>query len=240
MIRLIPTALLVLLATSSFATAATSSPEDSPNALVEEAVDLLSRGLDQRRDELTKNKLALYQFIDGILLPRFERRVAAIAVLGPYWRQATEEQRDRFIDAFYTTLVHRYAEGILDFDTDRIKILPFRGDPTRRITTVRTQVALDDGTEAQVDYDLVKSKDDGKWRMFNVNIEGVSYVKNFRTEFDQEIRATSLEQVIERLEREAAGQISEDESSSKGVLHKDKAAAAGSKSGSEAETADGG
>jgi phospholipid transport system substrate-binding protein len=215
--------------------AASSSPDDSPNALVEEAVDLLSQGLDQRRSELTKNKQALYDFIDGILLPRFERRVAAIAVLGPYWRQATEEQRKRFIDAFYTLLVHRYAEGILDFDTSRIKILPYRGDPTRQITTVRTQVALDDGTQAQVDYDLVKSKDDGKWRMFNVNIEGVSYVKNYRTELEQEIRATSLEDVINRLELEV--ESADESGNGGGVLHKDKASAADAQASSDSKAA---
>ena len=236
MYRVIASAVLVLLATPSFATAATPS-SDSPNGVVEDAVALLSKGLDERRDELKNDPKALYAFIDGILLPRFERRAAAIAVLGPYWRQATDEQRKRFIDAFYTVLVHRYAEGILDFDTSRIKILPYRGDPTRPITTVKTKVALNDGTEAQVDYDLVKSKDDGKWRMYNVNIEGVSYVKNFRTEFDQEIRASGLEDVIERLEQEAAS--TEPEGSGEGVLHKDTtASAAGTAPDTAAKAAD--
>jgi len=230
MYRVITTTAFVLLASLSFA-AATTSADDSPNAVVEDAVALLSKGLDERREELKNNPQQLYEFIDGILLPRFERRVAAIAVLGPHWRQATEDQRNRFIKAFYTALVHRYAEGILDFNTSRIKILPFRGDPTRKISTVRTQVALEDGTEAQVDYDLIRSKDDGKWRMFNVNIEGVSYVKNFRTEFDQEIRASSLEDVIERLEHEAATGDFDD---SGGVLHKD--AGSSSKSPSDTQT----
>ena len=234
MYRVITSVVLVMLASVSFATASTSSSE-SPNEVVEDAVGLLAKGLDERRKELKNNPQELYDFIDGILLPRFERRVAAIAVLGPYWRQATDEQRKRFIDAFYTVLVHRYAEGILDFDTSRIKILPYRGDPSRPITTVRTKVALDDGTEAQVDYDLVKSKDDGKWRMFNVNIEGVSYVKNFRTEFDQEIRASSLEDVIERLEHEAATGEFDD---SDGILHKDSGAGAQSQSDTQAKAAD--
>ena len=234
MYRVITSVVLVMLASVSFATASTSSSE-SPNEVVEDAVGLLAKGLDERRKELKNNPQELYDFIDGILLPRFERRVAAIAVLGPYWRQATDEQRKRFIDAFYTVLVHRYAEGILDFDTSRIKILPYRGDPSRPITTVRTKVALDDGTEAQVDYDLVKSKDDGKWRMFNVNIEGVSYVKNFRTEFDQEIRASSLEDVIERLEHEAATGEFDDRD---GILHKDSGAGAQSQSDTQAKAAD--
>jgi phospholipid transport system substrate-binding protein len=181
----------------------------APNEVIQEAVDLLEQGLDAHRDELAKDPKALYAFIDGILLPRFERRFAAISVLGSHWRTATEEQRNRFIEAFYTTLLHRYAEGILEFDTDRIEILPYRGNPNSKIATVKTSVQLDDGTKVPVHYELIKSKDDGEWRMFNVKIEGVSYVVNYRSEFDTEIRNSSLEQVIERLEKEAGLDIHE-------------------------------
>lgn len=193
--------LLALLMTSlSIATAdaVTASPDD----VIREAVDLLEEGLDTRRDELSADKAALYEFIDGILLPRFEREFSARAVLGKHWKNATEEQQSRFIAAFYTTLLQRYADGILEFDTDRVEILPFRGDTDGRYSTVRTNVRLDDGTKVPVHYDLVKAKD--TWRMWNVKVEGVSYVKNYRTELDEEIKATSLEAVIQRLESEAS------------------------------------
>ena len=178
-----------------------------PDEIIREAVDLLAEGLDGRREELVADKDALYEFIDGILLPRFERRFAAMAVLGKHWKQASQEQQSRFIEAFYTTLVQRYAEGILEFETDRIEILPFKGDVSKRYTTVKTIVRLDDGTRVPVHYDLVKSSD--SWRMFNVKIEGVSYVKNYRTELDSEIRSSSLAAVIERLETEAGIAASE-------------------------------
>ncbi len=173
----------------------------APDEIIREAVDLLEEGLDGRREELAEDKDALYTFIDSILLPRFEREFAARAVLGKHWKAATEEQRDRFINAFYATLLQRYAEGILEFDTDRVEILPFRGDAEGRYSTVKTNVRLDDGTKVPVHYDLVKAKD--TWRMYNVKIEGVSYVKNYRTELDAEIKTSSLMAVIERLEKEA-------------------------------------
>ena len=172
-----------------------------PDEIIREAVDLLEAGLQGRRDELAADKDALYDFIDGILTPRFEREFAARQVLGKHWNEADESQRGRFIGAFYTTLVQRYAEGILEFETDRVEILPFRGKADGRYSTVKTNVSLDDGTRVPVHYDLVRKKDD--WRMFNVKIEGVSYVKNYRTELDSEIRSSSLAAVIERLEAEA-------------------------------------
>jgi len=172
-----------------------------PDEIIREAVDLLEAGLQGRRDELAADKDALYDFIDGILTPRFEREFAARQVLGKHWNEADESQRGRFIGAFYTTLVQRYAEGILEFETDRVEILPFRGKADGRYSTVKTNVRLDDGTKVPVHYDLVRKKD--VWRMFNVKIEGVSYVKNYRTELDSEIRSSSLAAVIERLEAEA-------------------------------------
>ena len=59
---------------------------------------------------------------------------------------------------------------------------------------------LGDGTKVPVNYDLVRRGDD--WKMFNVTIEGVSYIRNFRAEVDSEIRSSSLDAVIERLESE--------------------------------------
>ena len=175
----------------------------APSDVIQEAVDLLTVGLEERKDELTTDKNALYAFIDGILLPRFDRRFAAGAVLGKHWRTASDEQKDRFVAAFYTTLLHRYAEGILEFDTERVEILPYKGDASKRTTVVKTRVRLDDGSKIPVHYKLVNRQK--KWRMFDVQIEGVSYVVNYRKELESEIRNTSLDAVIERLENDVNG-----------------------------------
>lgn len=172
-----------------------------PIDVIREAVDLLTDGLDGRKEELAADKNALYAFIDGILLPRFDRQFAAGAVLGKHWRTASDEQKDRFVAAFYTALLHRYADGILEFDTDRVEILPYKGDANKRTTVVKTRVKLDDGTKVPVHYTLVNRED--QWRMFDVKIEGVSYVRNYRAELESEIRRSSLDKVIQRLENDA-------------------------------------
>jgi len=172
-----------------------------PGEVIREAVDLLADGLNGRKEELAADKVALYSFIDGILLPRFDREFAAGSVLAKHWRTASKEQRERFIEAFYVTLLHRYADGILEFDTDRIEILPYKGGAKKRTTTVKTKVRLDDGTNIPVNYILVNRND--QWRMFDVHIEGVSYIINYRKEMESEIRGSSLEDVIVRLEEEA-------------------------------------
>lgn len=192
---------IVVLVTALFAFAAATAEANAPSQVIEDAVDLLTEGLNTRRDELAADQVALREFIDSILLPRFDREFAASAVLGKHWRTASDEQKSRFVTAFYETLLQRYADGVVEFDMSRVEVLPYRGDDSKRTTVVKTEVRLDDGKKVPVNYTLVNRK--SQWRMFDVQIEGVSYVINFRKELDSEIRSSSLEDVIARLEREA-------------------------------------
>ncbi len=174
----------------------------SPNDVVAEALNLLDQEIKTRRAELKNDKQALYTVIDDILLPRFDRKFAAQLVLARHWRTASDEQKSRFIEAFYATLVHRYADGVLQFNLDKMKILSFRGDEPEKRTVVKTTVLLDDGTKVPVQYAMVERPQG--WLMYDVKIEGISYVRNFRAEFNSEINATGLDAVIQRLEEEAA------------------------------------
>jgi phospholipid transport system substrate-binding protein len=179
---------------------------DSPVTVIEQGAQQLEQKLAGRRDALRKDKTALYALIDEMLLPRFDRDYAARLVLGRYWRDASETQQERFVEAFYQALLHRYADGVLDYDQSRVEILPYRGDDTEERTTVRTVVTLDDGTKVPVNYALVRRP--AGWLMFDVTIEGISYVRNFRAEMNSEIQAKGLEAVIKRLEAEAAAAAS--------------------------------
>ena len=173
----------------------------SPNDVIQSASEELTAALSGRKEALAANRDELYATIDSILLPRFDRRYAAQLVLGRHWRDANAEQRDRFIGAFYGSLLRKYSDGVLEFSQDRIEILPFRGDLSKPRTTVKTIVMLDDGTKVPVNYGMVNR--DSNWLMFDVTIEGISYVRNFRTELNSEIQVTGLDAVITRLEGEA-------------------------------------
>ncbi len=175
--------------------------DESPTAVIEGAVTLFAEKMDGRYDELAADPDALYALIDEVLLPRFDRKFAAQMVMAKHWRVADEAQRERFIEAFYQALLRRYANGLLEFDQERVSVLPFRGDESKPRAKVKSTVVLNDGTKVAVDYELVK-REEG-WLLFNVVIEGISYIRNFRTELDSEIRGSSLDAVIERLEGEA-------------------------------------
>ena len=175
--------------------------DESPVVVIESAVTLFAGKMDGRHDELAADPAVFYALIDEVLLPRFDRKFAAQLVMAKHWRVADESQRERFIEAFYQALLRRYADGLLEFDQDQVSVLPFRGDVSKPRAKVKSTVKLNDGTKVAVDYELVKRE--SGWLLFNVVIEGVSYIRNYRTELDSEIRSSSLDAVIERLEGEA-------------------------------------
>ena len=190
----------MILAVSALTTPALA---ESPSFVIEEAAVLLSEAIEGRRDELAADKAALYESIDEILLPRFDRRYAAQLVLARHWRTASAEERDRFITVFYDNLMRQYAEAVLEFNLERLEVLPFRGDDSKKRVTVKTIMRLDNGTKVPVNYGMVK-RDKG-WLMFDVTIEGISYVRNFKADLNAEIQAKSLGRVIERLESKTNG-----------------------------------
>lgn len=176
--------------------------EESPNEVITGALDAVKSGLAGQRDALANDETMLLDFVDGLLAPRFDRNYAGRLVLAKHWRDADKEQKRRFIDGFYQAMLRRYATGVLEFQEDRIEILPSRGELKGNRATVRTVVTLDGGDTVPVNYGLVNRGDAG-WKVYDVTIEGISYIRNFRTEIDAEIKKSSLEDVISRYEAEA-------------------------------------
>ncbi len=182
--------------------AATSAlAEQAPNEIVEATAQEILKAMNGKREHYRENRGELYSLVDRLLVPRFDRVYAARLVLGKHWRSATKTQRQRFIDGFYKSLMRQYAEGLLDFTADTMTVLPSRGDDDDSKATVRTVVKLDDGTDVPVHYRMRRT-DDG-WKVWDVVVEGISYVKNYRTDFDSEINAKGLDAVLARLESDA-------------------------------------
>lgn len=173
-------------------------PGPAPQQLIEQVSQSLLRDLDANRAAYTQDPVRLRGLVDKYLLPNFDTEFAARRVLGKHWTTATPEQRQRFIQAFVGSLMGDYGDAVLEFTADRLKLLPFRGDPAATSATVRSLVRRDDGTEVPVNYTL-RATPQG-WKAWDVTIEGISYVKNFQNDFGAEINDKGLEHLIKRLE----------------------------------------
>jgi phospholipid transport system substrate-binding protein len=175
----------------------------NPNQVVQNLVDELGKTMDTRRAELSKDREGLIKVIDQIVLPHFDIDYASILVLGQNARTASPEQRARFAKAMYNSITHRYAEGLLKYTEGRVRVLPQQGELNDKRTLVRTQVVLDDGKLVPVDYAFRKTSQ-GDWKAYDVIIEGISYVTNYRNQVAEEIQKSSLDALTTRLESQGA------------------------------------
>ncbi len=170
-----------------------------PQEIVEDSAKRMLAELDANRPVYAKDPAKLDALVANVLLPRFDSEYAARLVLGASWRTATAEQRKRFVDAFYHSLLRNYGNALLNFTADKFTIMPYRGDSTDQ-ATVRTEVKKSSGERVPVEFRLHKT--DCGWKAWDVVIEGISYVKSFRTDFGAEIQQKGLDEVIDRLEKE--------------------------------------
>jgi phospholipid transport system substrate-binding protein len=209
MIRLTNLAMFVaIVAVGAYAADVPAAPAAAPSSLgpqelVENSAKRMLVELDANRPMYAKDPAKLDALVGNVLLPNFDTEYAARLVLGQTWRTATPEQRKRFVDAFYHSLLHNYGAALVNFTADRFVILPYKGDPGDVTATVRTEVKRSSGEKVPVNFSLRKT--DGVWKAWDVVIEGISYVKSFRTDFGSEIQQKGLDEVIDRLERDTKG-----------------------------------
>jgi len=188
----------------------------APEQIVQSIADQLANDIDGHREELKHNQEKLINIIDEVFLPNFDVDYASILVLGQHAREASPEQRQRFAKAFYNSITHRYAQGLLDYTRGRVRVLPFSGDLNDKRTVVRTQVVMDDGKLVSIDYAFRKSRT-GDWKAYDVIIEGISYVTNYRNQVDAEIRKVGIDQLTKNLETQGENALKTMEQDSKGA-----------------------
>jgi phospholipid transport system substrate-binding protein len=181
------------------AAARPAAAQSSPEQLVQSIAQQLDTQVAGHKAELQKNREKLVGIVNQVFLPHFDVDYAAILVLGQHARAATPEQRAEFAKAFYDSITHRYAEGLLNYTNGAVKVLPFAGDLNAKRSVVRTQVATGDGKTVSVDFAFRRTAS-GEWKAYDVVIEGISYITNYRNQVDAEIRKVGLDQLIKNLQ----------------------------------------
>ena len=183
-----------------------AADSSDPAALVQATSQGMLTELDKHRDEYRKDPAKVAALVDKWLMPHFDTETSARVVLGQFWRSATPDQRQRFVNAFYHSLLANYGDSLVEFSSDRLKIFPSRLEPGATTATVRTEVTRRNGDRVSVNYSLRMTPQG--WKAWDVVIDGISYVKSYREDFGAQIEQQGLETVIKRLESgERPGQI---------------------------------
>ncbi len=178
----------------------------APTAAAETAPDVLVREISDKVLEVIRNDSALragdtreaVKAIETIVLPHFDFRRMTMLAVGRDWRDATPEQREQLMDAFYLLLVRTYSNALTQYRDQTIAFRPLRMSPGDTTVRVQSEVRQPGGQPVQVDYSLQKAEDG--WKIFDIVVAGVSLVTNYRGTFAQEIRAGGIDGLIRSLE----------------------------------------
>lgn len=180
--------------------AAQSAAEDSPSQVIQTAAAGLLKALDADRQTYRNNPSKVQALVDQYIQPHVDTQFCAQLVLGKYWRTATPQQRDRFINAFYHSMLNNYGVAIVEFTSNTLKVYPTRVGADTQNATVRTEMMRTSGPPVSVNYYMHRTADG--WKAWDVVIDGVSYVMSYRQDFQPQLaQQGGLDAVINRLER---------------------------------------
>jgi phospholipid transport system substrate-binding protein len=192
MSRCIVLALVALLAVSSPAAAAASPTED-----LRTHVDIVIKTL-QTKDGTPQERRAAVRKVAAQI---FDFEETAKRSLGPHWQARTPAERQEFVTLFTDLLEHAYFSKIEQYGGEKVAYLgdTLNGD----LATVRSKIVTPKGTEIPIDYRMLRRN--GRWLVYDVIIEGVSLVGNYRTQFNKIIQTSSWNDLMQRLRSKSLG-----------------------------------
>ena len=180
---------------------------DDPHRMVRETGDQILAALTERKAELEADPRQIYPLIERSVLPHFDFRSMSQSAMGRFWRQATDEQKAGITEQFRELLVRTYATALLGYSGEKIEYLPanFKAGDTKAM--VSTRLSADNAPAIPINYRL-RLGDDQTWQIYDVVIDGVSLIANYRSQFTSVIRRQGIDGLISQLaskNREPAG-----------------------------------
>ena len=164
------------------------------------AIETASNKLQEKMKDKTfiKDFAKVNQFVNEAILPSTDFEKISALVLGKLWKTATPDERERFKKEFQTLLVRTYSRAFVEFKDWSIRYLPIEMETEATKVIVKTEVLQPGLKPVAVDYRMLQT--DGDWKAYDILIEGVSLVTNYRTTFSTEVQNKgSLNAVIDSL-----------------------------------------
>lgn len=185
--------LVLTLGVAAGAHAAAATPDQALRGTTEQIQKLIKDNYKTYRADLP----TFYKAVDEVVVPRFDVPYIAQLVLATHYKTASAEQRSRFAQSFKNMLVRAYGNAMLDnYNSIQIEWLPVRVDGDKAL--VNTSMSSGGGQKYAIGFRVRKVNDD--WKVFDIAVEGLSLITNFRTQLKAEIEKSGLDDVIRRME----------------------------------------
>ena len=172
-----------------------------PQKVIEDAsIQLKSRMQDPG---FTKDFRKITEFVHSVMYPRADFDLISSLVLGKLWKDASVTEKEAFKKEFQTLLIRTYSRAFVEFKEWSVRFLPMSAEEDPRKTMVKTEILQPSVQPIAVNYRMLLNK--GQWKVYDILIEGVSLVSNYRTSFKNEVERTgSLQEVINQLAKRNA------------------------------------
>lgn len=191
--------LLIAFVTAFFTAAVHAAPAVAPDDVVKGTTDKLQKLIAENHVKYKADLNGFYKVVDDTLVPHFDVKYIGQLVLARNWKTATEEQRTRFQIAFKNMLIRSYANAMLEnYDSVKAEWKPVRMAPDATEVTVNSNVLRKNGPPIPIGF--VMHIADNEWKIYDITVESISLVSNFRAQFAAEIKNAGLDDVIKRME----------------------------------------
>ena len=174
-----------------------AEPLQAPQQVIQKISEQLQQILVENQDRLQNDPAFVYQMANDVLLPHVDFSRVSSLVLGKYWRRATPEQKVEFEHQFQRLLVRTYSTAFREFQGWEISYSPVR--MTAEDTEVSVHTKVNRAGAPPVDVVYLMHRNQGNWKAYDVRIEGISLVTNYRASFAKEVRRRGMGGLIQRI-----------------------------------------
>lgn len=168
-----------------------------PQELIQDVADKTIQRIKSEKALIDKEPERLYSLIQEFVLPHFDFERMSKWVLGKHWRRTSTREKQRFVEEFRTLLVRTYATSLSDYSQQTINYLPFRGEISSGDVVVKSEVEQPGSFPIPINYRMHKKG--SVWKVYDVTIDDISLVANYRTSFAREIRTKGVNGLIKQM-----------------------------------------
>ena len=177
---------------------AQAAPQDPAEVVRTTSTQVINRLVSEKK-QLQADPGRLYELVDKLVSPHFDFVSMSRWVLGKNtWNNATDKQRQEFINQFKTLLIRTYAKALLQYSDEQIKYYPAQGNPGANMVMVKTEVQQPGGA-GTIPIQYRMHLQDGSWKVVDVVVDSTSLIITFRGEYNSLVNRIGLDALIQRI-----------------------------------------
>jgi phospholipid transport system substrate-binding protein len=173
------------------------SAEIGPQQLIKQATDKVISEIKLNSDDYRANPDKLSALVDEVVLPYFNFVAMTNLALYRHRNEFNDEQKARVVNEFKTLLIRTYSMALLEYNNQTVNYLDMLGSVEQGKVKVKTEVTQAGGVAIPIDYSLRRGKEG--WQVYDIQVDGISLVTNYRSSFDREIKKNGVEGLIKLL-----------------------------------------